>query len=441
MESIDRGIDRQAPLVPALVMNMFYTGLGIARSLGEHGVPVIGLSASRGIYGNFTRYARIIACPDSRHEPEKLLRFLLQFGPKLGQTGVLFPTRDDDLIFLDRYRNELSPHFRLAIPEKSVLYACLNKWETYLWTQRIGVAAPRCWLVRDEFELSRFLDEISYPCVLKAVAAHQWRQGDNWRIVGARKAIGVDSRKALLAEYSVIAQAGKEVLIQEMIAGGDESLAIAACYLDSSGRWVAGFNTRKLVQSPEIFGTGCIVQATDRPEVTDSAIRLLEEMRFTGVAEVEFKWDAADRKYKLIEINPRCWDQHRLGSTCGIDLAYLSYCEQAGLPRPKLQPQRSAVKWIAEDTFVTAAASMLWKRDPKFRQLFQLARGKRIFAIWSAKDPLPFVIYFLFRFLPGLFLSAAGVLWWKLQGKLLKRRSGEEAAPYARKLEGTKSDG
>ena len=33
-------------------MNMFYTGLGIARSLGEHGVSVIGLSAHRRIYGN-----------------------------------------------------------------------------------------------------------------------------------------------------------------------------------------------------------------------------------------------------------------------------------------------------------------------------------------------------------------------------------------------------
>ena len=30
---------------PAVVLNMFYTGLGIARSLGEQGIPVIGLSA------------------------------------------------------------------------------------------------------------------------------------------------------------------------------------------------------------------------------------------------------------------------------------------------------------------------------------------------------------------------------------------------------------
>ena len=31
----------------AIVMNMFYTGLGIARSLGAQGIPIVGLSAVR----------------------------------------------------------------------------------------------------------------------------------------------------------------------------------------------------------------------------------------------------------------------------------------------------------------------------------------------------------------------------------------------------------
>ena len=55
----------------AIVMNMFYTGLGIARSLGERGIPVIGLTAEHGIYGNFTRYARKVFCPNSRTQLEE----------------------------------------------------------------------------------------------------------------------------------------------------------------------------------------------------------------------------------------------------------------------------------------------------------------------------------------------------------------------------------
>src|SRR5271167_2758087 len=93
---------------PAVVMNMSYTGLGIARSLGERGVSVIGLSAQPRLCGNFTRYAKVLRCPDSRHEPEALLHFLLTLGPELGRGSVIFPTRDDDVLFLDRYRDKLA---------------------------------------------------------------------------------------------------------------------------------------------------------------------------------------------------------------------------------------------------------------------------------------------------------------------------------------------
>ena len=59
----------------AVVMNLFYTGLGIARSLGERGIPVVGLTSQHRIYGNFTRYASVRFCPDSRSEPGSLLPF------------------------------------------------------------------------------------------------------------------------------------------------------------------------------------------------------------------------------------------------------------------------------------------------------------------------------------------------------------------------------
>src|SRR5580698_5064935 len=129
----------------ALVMNMYYTGLGIARSLGERGIPVVGLSAQHGIYGNYTRYARIEFCPDSRREPAALLAWLIEFGRRTDSRSVIFPTRDDDVVFLDRFREELEAYFTLAVPRTSVLKACLDKSETCEWARRAGVPAPQCW--------------------------------------------------------------------------------------------------------------------------------------------------------------------------------------------------------------------------------------------------------------------------------------------------------
>jgi D-aspartate ligase len=387
----------------AMVMNMYHTGLGIARSLGERGVRVIGLTARRGFYGNFTRYSRTVLCPDSRNEPEALLEFLLKMRKDLDGRPVIFPTRDDDLLFLDRYRRELEPGFILAVPESAVLKVCLNKWETHLLAQRAVVPAPKCWLVENAQDLARTVSEVAYPCVIKPVSTPDWRKGNNWTIVGGRKAIAVSSPRQLQAEYTAIARANPRLVVQELIPGGDDSLAVTACYLDRESRFVAGFNTQKLLQCPDGFGTGCILQTANYPALLAPTLRLLQDIHFTGIAEVEYKWDREAAEYKLIEINPRPWDQHRLGQASGTDLIYLAYCEHAGEPRPAIG-RGGAVnrKWIADDTFLLTAVELLWRRDPRIRSLLRLARGKRTYAIWSARDPIPFAAYLVLGFIPAL---------------------------------------
>jgi predicted ATP-grasp superfamily ATP-dependent carboligase len=390
----------------AVVMNMFYTGMGIARSLGERDIPVIGLSAHRGIYGNFTRYAEVLSAPDSRRNPGDLLAFLLDLGRQLSQPAVIFPTRDDDLIFLAGHREDLTPYFRLMIPPRAALGVCLDKWETYASACRANVPAPRCWRITSSEDVERAIGQAVYPCVLKPLAAHHWRRGNNWEVVGGRKAIEVGSPKQLRDEYAAVAQADARGLLQELVSGDDDCLFIAACYFDRDSNFVAGFNTRKLLQAPARFGTGCIVQGIDRPELFDPTIRLLKEIGFTGIAEVEYKWDAAHGIYQLIEINPRSWDQHRLGKFAGVDLAYLAYCDHAGLPMPQVRHVPSSRKWIAEDAFIAEAARLLWRRDRRFWDLCRLLRGKRTYAIWSLRDPLPFMMYMGAFFLPSLLKSA-----------------------------------
>jgi len=386
----------------AVVMNMFYTGLGIARSLGENGFPVIGLSAHRGIYGNFTRYAKVRSAPDSREQPEAMLAFLIALGEELAGPLILFPTRDDDVLLIDRYREQLQSRFMLAVPGHAALGACLDKAETFRWAQRAGVPTPRSWDIESKKDLLRIAGELTFPCVLKPVSAHHWR-GSNWQTVGGRKAIALSSFEELLAEYDQIARAESRALLQEMVPGGDQDLWIAACYMDRQSNFVAGFAAQKLLQVPELFGTGCIVQTVDVPELLASAAGLLRQMQFSGIAEVEYKWDAASGQHKLIEINPRPWDQHRMGKICGVDLIHIAYCDLAGLPLPRIEKQKTGQKWIAEDTFFWVFIKSLWKRDGKLGSLFRLARGERIYAIWSVRDPLPMLGYFTTRFVPELF--------------------------------------
>ena len=200
----------------AIVLNMFYTGLGIARSLGSRGIRVLGLSAHRGIYGNFTRYAEIRRAPDARENPLELLTFLLAHASKF-EGSVIFPTRDDDVLFLDRYRDQLSAHYRLVLPPPAALKASLDKGETARVAEAAGVPYPRCHMVSDDVGLEQAAGNLSYPCVMKPVSAHHWRKSGNWDIVGRRKAIAVDSAEKLRTQYAAISSAEPRVLLQECV--------------------------------------------------------------------------------------------------------------------------------------------------------------------------------------------------------------------------------
>jgi predicted ATP-grasp superfamily ATP-dependent carboligase len=390
---------------------------------------VIGLTSHKGIYGNFTRYAEVRHCPDSREQPDALLAFLLRLGDEI-EGGVIFPTRDDDVLFLERFRQQLERRFILALPQSSALQASLDKWETYQWARKAGVPTPGCWVVSSKEELQRIAPELPLPCVLKPISAHLWRKGANWRIVGSRKAIPVTSKEELLAEYDTIAQADGRVLVQEMVSGSEDCLRIAACYMDRDSNFVAGFTAQKLLQVPVGFGTGCIVQAQDFPELRPIAVALLQAIRFTGIAEVEFKWDSRSGEYKLIEINPRPWDQHRLGSACGVDLIHIAYCSYVGLPLPSVSKQSSGAKWIAEDTFLMRLLKSCWRRDGQLRPLLRLASGKRIYGIWAAADPLPLFAFVALRFGPDLFTSVVRYLG-SMAGRLIGRRiAGKKGLLY-----------
>jgi hypothetical protein len=87
-------------------------------------------------------------------------------------------------------------------------------------------------------------------------------------------------------------------------------------------------------------------------------------------------------------------------------------------------------KWIAEDAFVTTTLRLLSKRDPKVWSLIRLARGKRIYAIWSWKDPLPLLLYLVRRFVPGLLSAGIRFLWSALKARMLAKGAAQEKGTF-----------
>jgi D-aspartate ligase len=386
---------------PVLILNMFYSGLGIARDLTGKGVRVIGLSADRKIYGNFTRCCEVRIAPNSQEEPDHLFDMLLRLSSEVGG-AVIFPTRDADVLFLDRFRDELTQYYTLAIPAHECLMQAMDKHALAVAAQRAGVPAPKTMCISSREDLHKLESAIGFPCVLKPVFAASWRGAESWKKVGARKAIRVDDMQQLEHEYELLSSVDPEVLAQEWIPGSSDQIVVLGGYVRRGGNLTQYFTARKLVQSPDDFGTGCVVESDEIPEIVALSKRLCKSLQYEGMAEIEYKYNQATGEFWLIEINTRHWDWHRLGAASGINLSWTAYCDLTGRALDNKPIRTSQAKWIAEDALFIYLLRALVHRQVRLRDLWNKLSGCRVYGVFAWSDLHPGVRYCFSEFLPNL---------------------------------------
>lgn len=379
---------------------MYYTGLGIARNLGRYGVPVVGISHLDGAPGSFSRYCRAVVGPDSQDEPEALLALLLDLGKAQDRRGILFPTRDADVLFIDRYRDALDSWFGIPQPPHDVLELILNKERLARKAESIGIDSPRTHRITGMEELEKRREEMIFPAVVKPVYAYQWRQPHIWEAVGKRKGIKVETFNELAEIYGRVARYQSEVLVQEWIHGREDEFFVVGAYFNTRSECLGAFTAQKLLQFPPDFGLGCLVRSVPNDEVRALAVRLLEQIRFTGIAEVEFKRDSRTGRYRLIEINPRHWDQHALGTACGVNVSYLAYRDLCGaLPGSSSPSVEGRYKWVSGQGVVGNLKEDLKRGGLNLSLLGAcIPVGRKVYALWDWRDPLPFLKVIMRKF-------------------------------------------
>ena len=369
---------------------MEYTGLGIARSLGPCGVPVVGLMGSAHQRGGHSRYCTALRCPAARTESPQLLRYLLDLGARLDGPAVLFLTGDFDVLFVAEHQEVLKRYFAFPLPGRDLVDTIMDKWTLCQKARECGIPAPLSYSCGNPDALQAAGREVGYPCILKPVYSYRWHQGNNWDVVGGCKAIKIGSPKELADTYMRVRLAGDTVLLQEFVPGDDSQIFVAGLYFGRQGDLQGGFTARKLAQYPPEIGTGCLVEGTDNPEVMSLGTRLLRHLNYRGIAEVEFKRDARDGSYKLIEVNPRFWDQHRLGAACGVNLSYIAYRDLTGQPALPVHGQASGIYWVAARELIRHVGhGVRYRRALDLRILWRLALAKKEWALFAWDDPLP----------------------------------------------------
>jgi predicted ATP-grasp superfamily ATP-dependent carboligase len=379
---------------PAIVLNgSYHNSLTILRSLARKGIPVIVGDEARGVKSYFgeamlSRYARHrFLYPSAEQSPNEFMGKINEISRKYA-AKVLFPVGSNTYITVSAYREQLPMDIKMVLADDALIQKAHDKYECLRYAQRLGIPCPKTHLLREinDFEELRGFD---FPLVVKP------RKGaGNFgvKIIAREEEAralrnGLDKKSLAQRDEATgnsLVYDESDPIIQEFVDGP----VVDACTIADRGE-IKGMLTQVRVKTlPPRGGYGVMNRTEKIPEVMEMATHLLTDLKWHGVAQVEFKYDTTARQYKLMEINPKFWGTLALSVIAGIDFPYMAYLLATGNPLVEVSGFREhcVFRWVLPNELLHVMQS-----DIKWRALKRYIADFFVPAHYNIdlKDPAP----------------------------------------------------
>jgi D-aspartate ligase len=369
----------------ALVMGADYRALGVVRSLGRRGIPVWVINQGGHLVAAASRYVRQ-RLPWPGGDDRGKVEFLQALCATHKLDGwMLIPTDDYTVGLISGHHDLLAGKYRLTVPAWEKLRWACDKRLLHQLAEELRVHQPWTVCPSNREELARI--DCPFPVILKP--AIRLRPST----LAVPKAWLVEDHDSLLRRYDEASAllSSENLIIQEVIPGGGEA-QFSYAVLCKDGRPLASLVARRTRQFPRDFGQlSTYVETVDEPEVIEPAERLLAAVRFTGLAEVEFKRDPRSGQFKVLDINPRVWGWHTLSRRAGVDFPYLLWLLARGEPVPHSRG-RAGARWVHWTADLRLAVEEIAVGRLSLRDYLRSLRSPLESAIFSWEDPLPGIL-------------------------------------------------
>jgi D-aspartate ligase len=371
---------------PVIVLGGSTIALAVCRSLGRRGIPVFVLDEPES-YARRSRYCTWIPLEgsgDGIRRPTLWLEWLTDEGIKKLEGAVLIPCCDQGLEVVARHRRELEDKYRVIEANDKVLLSMLDKQRTLELAHSVGMAAPRMWSVNSLENLARIRNEITYPCAVKPRHSYVFLEH-----FGGLKLFVAHDPNEMTRLFERMYQREIEVIISEIIPGGDDEYCSYYTYLDESGKALFHFTKRKIRQYPNRFGLGTYHCTDWNPEVAKVGLSFFKEVGLRGLGNVEFKRDSRDGKLKLIECNLRMTLVTELIVQAGIDLPLFVYNRLTRQPLPPVSKYRTGLYTVRPVSDYLAFREMHRRGELSWFGWVRSLLRRQCFLHFKWYDPMP----------------------------------------------------
>jgi len=290
------------------------SAIAVIRSLGRKKYRVIAADADAKSIGFRSRYAHEqLVYPAPEAKPQEFCDCLLETVKAKG-VDLIIPVTDLAGQPLARARCSFSEITRLALPEDTMLKVVTDKDKTWQLAKELGVPVPETYVVDTAKEAVEVSERLGWPLVLKPQSSRKLRESnriDSFKVTYAADTDDLNSQMQNL-------EGRCSVLLQRYCAGIGHGVEL----LMSEGKPLAAFQHKRLREIPVTGGPSAYRESVELdPDLYDYSLRLLQEIRWTGLAMVEFK--VGKLGPALMEINGRIWGSIPLAVRSGMDFPAL----------------------------------------------------------------------------------------------------------------------
>lgn len=367
-----------------LVLGAESQGLGIIRQLGEAGIQSIVTDQDSVGIARASKYCRSFIRSPNYSDEEAYVEFLLDLADKRDlQDWTLFPTDDEQVKVLSRYREILGKKYRVWTQEWDRISILYSKDLFYKYVSSLGLNSPDT----SQIESIEQLDDLdlNFPIIIKPSVKENFYRRFRQKAIECRN---LHEIREVFRKSADITPPG-QLLIQERIPGqGENQYSLAGLFKD--GEPVFFITARRVRQHPMDFGhASTYVELSECDELVEPSLKLMRSTGYSGVCEIEFIKDPRTSEYRILEVNPRFWGWHTITRVCGVNLPVMLY-NQIYESQHKIPDRCLKGNWIKTLTDLPVGISLVFKGKLPLMKFIKQHCGASENATFRLEDPLPF---------------------------------------------------
>jgi len=370
---------------PALILKanrgvIHHGAVGIARTLGRSGVPVYAIVDESYTPLAASRYlTKTFIWKDWPADHEAFRKAMSAIGALIGRPTVLFPIDDLSAAMVAENAAALSPWFLAPRSPTNIARQLADKAYFYSLCARIGVPVARSIVPHKADDIRDFVESVGFPIVVKAAT--------QWSLISGKYSTAIAHNHDQLARLCQDFRPGvvATIILQEYVIGEDW---VYHGYCNSEKGLYLSFAGKKLLSYPLNAGSTVLGRSLGNAALCGLAERLLKAISYSGIVDMDWRRDARDGQYKIMDCNPRVGQNFRMfENDAAIDVVRAQHLDLTG--RNVDDHEMTEERLFTVEPFYVLALIRGGRHGETSSASKRAPRGHRELAWWCGDDPLP----------------------------------------------------